>query len=212
MKLIQGEIPTQKWRYAWRGKRLETTFGVLLMTFGTVVTFFSLIAPFGVLGSTAQSRMLDFVPIYVPMILLIFCIFVLAISLVEKEQYARTYETNQKTIAQISCFFRAKIRWIDVIEVNRLIEPTRDAYMAFVNRRGLWIASRTDWMIVYEELEGYEEFCALVNAQCKARGVPMFERDSSWEVVGVKGRGLWAKHAERRGRLTRYEIRPIDEL
>lgn len=99
---------------------------------------------------------------------------------------------------------------------SRLIEPTRDAYMAFINRRGLWIASPSTWIIVYEELEGYDEFRALVNRECKARGVPMFERNSSWEVAQDKQR--WraatrvAKRSELRGRLNGFEERPIDEL
>lgn len=209
-------VPTQKWHYAWRGKRLDTIFGTILIAAGTCVALSALIAPFGLLGPTLQDRMIDSVPVFVAPVLLLFCFFVLYIALKETMQYMRKYETNQDRIEELYCFFRKKISWSDVIEVNRLIEPARDAYMNFVNRKGLWIASRTDWIIVYEELEGYDEFRALVNSHCKAHNVPMFERDSSWEVANDKKRWRAAKRVARRselrGRLNGFEERPIDEL
>lgn len=205
--------PLRQWRYAWPLARKAAVFQALLMTWGASIGLIAALAPFGLLGSTLQDRSVrgNF-PIWLAVALFLFFFSLFLFCLKEIIDFARKYVTDAERIVQSSVFGRTEIPWSEVTEVNRLIEPTRDIYMAFVNRRGLWIASASAWIIVYEELDGYDAFRALVDRECQAHGVPMFERDSSWEVVGVKGRGLWAKRSERRGRLTRYELHPIDEL
>jgi hypothetical protein len=188
-------------------------FSFLMMLIGLGVLFGRL----GIFGEVIQKRLIDSsVENWIGALVFAFFSTVFLLQLRLFAQYWRRYITDDVGLAEVRCIRRTRISWSDVTEVNRLIEPTRSIYMAFVNRRALWIGSPYSWIIVYEELDGYDEFRALVGRECKARGVPMFERNSGWEVVDDKQRWRAAKRVtsrtELRGRLNGYEEHLIDEL
>lgn len=100
---------------------------------------------------------------------------------------------------------RRRVPWAGLLRAERFVEATRGPDMSFTDRRGVRLVGRDGTTIVaHEELEDYDWLRARVTAECRARGVPMSEKDGGWRVIREwKGSRGW-------GRV--FVEHPVDEV
>lgn len=126
--------------------------------------------------------------------------------------YARMFKFDEEGLTE-HLFGRGKrIAWRDLEAANRIVEADRGSSTEFANRVGIELIGGGVRMRLYQGLHGYDFVRRRVSAECKARGIPMREKDSSWEVSRrLPNARLWSLMSREGWRRT-YLERQITEL
>ncbi|WP_439578860.1 hypothetical protein [Elioraea sp.] len=126
--------------------------------------------------------------------------------------YSGKFIVNRQEIIEELLLARNRLLWMDIKRVERIIQSDRNSTMRFIDRRGIRFVGPGGAIIAYEELDRFDELSRCATAECKSRGIPMSEKDSSWQVHWSWKGSKWKQVPGGEGWRRIFVERPIDEL